>query len=100
MRGMSSIEAVASIAFAAGRSGVLEIGRKLQKRLQTSKSPHLQAAKAKRCFARFADAPFKFPMMRNFLPYWTSCATYSRKRENGGLVTTMSASFSKLLLLS
>ena len=31
MRGMSSIEAVASIAFAAGRFGVLEIGRKIQK---------------------------------------------------------------------
>ena len=34
------------LAFAAGRFGVLEIGRKLQKRLRNSKSPHLQAAKA------------------------------------------------------
>ena len=36
---------------------------------------------------------FWFPMIRNFLPCSTSWATYSRKREKGGLVTTMSASF-------
>ncbi len=39
-------EADAPLAFAAGRFGVLEIGGKLQKRLQNSKSPHLQAANA------------------------------------------------------
>ena len=36
---------------------------------------------------------FWFPMIRNFFSYFTSCATYSRNNENGGLVTTMSASF-------
>src|SRR5688572_260576 len=30
-------------------------------------------------------------MIRNFFPCSMSCATYSRNRENGGLVTTMSA---------
>src|SRR5438270_509133 len=34
------------------------------------------------------------PMIRNFLPCSTSWATYSRKREKGGLVTTMSACLS------
>ena len=32
-------------------------------------------------------------MIRNFFSCSTSWATYSRKREKGGLVTTMSASF-------
>ena len=34
------------LAFAAGRLGVLEIGRKLQIRLRNSKPPYLQVAKA------------------------------------------------------
>ena len=40
---------------------------------------------------------FLFPMIMNFLSYSTSCATYSRKSENGGLVTTISACFSPVL---
>ena len=35
---------------------------------------------------------FMLPIIRNFLSNSTSCATYSRKSEKGGLVTTMSAS--------
>ena len=33
---------------------------------------------------------FRWPIIKNFLSYFTSCATYSRNRLNGGLVTTMS----------
>ena len=39
------------------------------------------------------DRVWTFPMIRNFFPCSTSWATYSRKREKGGLVTTMSACF-------
>ena len=46
MRGTSLMRQSPSFAFAAGRLGVLEIGRKLQKRLRSSKPPNLQAAKA------------------------------------------------------
>lgn len=35
---------------------------------------------------------FWLPMMMNFLPCAMSVATYSLKRENGGLVAMMSAS--------
>src|SRR3989344_3130181 len=35
--------------------------------------------------------------MINFFLYSTSCATYSRNKENGGLVTTISASSSSLM---
>src|SRR4030042_5996108 len=40
---------------------------------------------------------FQFPIIKNFLPYSTSSATYSLNNENGGLVTTMSASFRRLM---
>ena len=46
MRGMSLMSPPPLFAFAAGRFGVLEIGRKLQIRLRNSKSPYLQVAKA------------------------------------------------------
>lgn len=37
---------------------------------------------------------FLFPIIKNFLSYSTNCATYSRKSEKGGFVTTISASLS------
>ena len=37
---------------------------------------------------------FILPIIKNFLSYSNSCATYSRNSENGGLVTTISACFS------
>ena len=37
---------------------------------------------------------FTFPIIRKFFLYSTNCAKYSRNRENGGFVTTISASFS------
>ena len=41
---------------------------------------------------------FWLPMIKNFLSYSISWATYSRNRENGGLVTTMSACLSSSML--
>ena len=52
-------EAAPPLAFAAGRFGVLEIGRKLQKMLRNSKPPYLQVAKAKRCFATASSVLFR-----------------------------------------
>ena len=57
------------LAFVTGRFGVLEIGRKLQKRLRTSKPPHLQAAKAKRCFATASSVLFRQTARRDASPH-------------------------------
>ena len=67
MRGMSLMSP--PLAFAAGRFGVLEIGRKLQKRLRNSKPPHLQAAKAKRCVATASSVLFRQTARRDASPH-------------------------------
>ena len=72
MRGTSLMRQTPPLAFAAGRFGVLEIGRKLQKRLRTSKSPHLQAAKAKRCFATASSVLFRQTARRDASPHRTA----------------------------
>ena len=57
------------LAFAAGRFGVLEIGRKLPKGLRNSKPPYLQVAKAKRCFATASSVLFRQTARRDASPH-------------------------------
>ena len=76
-------EADAPLAFAAGRLGVLEIGKKKKKRLRNSKSPHLQAAKAKRCFATASSVLFRQTARRDASPH--PAAATERGHPAGGL---------------